>query len=177
MKRLFYHAPYEYSEDTINNIHQGVLGAIVGDIVGSRHEFKRNKERDFELFTDRCDFTDDSVMTIAVAKTLMHYKQIKDIEEFKMRLIYVLHEVGVRYPDCGYGGRFLGTSCHSFFGSHNMMSSVAVAHAEEFNLVSALYAFCQSTAARNLDIVGVRANHKKTILLHFHTSFSKNCKL
>lgn len=103
MKRLFYHAPYEYSEDTINNIHQGVLGAIVGDIVGSRHEFKRNKERDFELFTDRCDFTDDSVMTIAVADWLSQGDTLPTNSD---NLPNIMRSWGKRHPWRGYGGMF-----------------------------------------------------------------------
>ena len=49
-----------------------MYGAIIGDIVGSRFEFDRgNKSRDFKLFTSESDFTDDSVMTVAVAEALM----------------------------------------------------------------------------------------------------------
>lgn len=84
-----------------------MTGAIIGDVVGSRFEFDNHKSKEFELFSPECDFTDDSVMTLAIAKTLLHYDEITDIEEFKSQLIYFMHEVGVRYPDCGYGGRFL----------------------------------------------------------------------
>ena len=48
-----------------------MLGAIIGDIVGSRFEFNNNKSKDFELFTDDCFVTDDSIMTLAVAKAIM----------------------------------------------------------------------------------------------------------
>lgn len=48
-----------------------MLGAIVGDIVGSRFEFNNIKTKDFELFTDDCFATDDSIMTLAVAKALL----------------------------------------------------------------------------------------------------------
>ena len=49
-----------------------MYGAILGDIVGSRFEFDRgDKSRDFEFFTPECEFTDDTVMTIAVAEALM----------------------------------------------------------------------------------------------------------
>ena len=47
-----------------------MLGAIIGDIVGSRFEFHNHRNKDFELFTDRCRPTDDSVMTLAVARQL-----------------------------------------------------------------------------------------------------------
>ena len=48
-----------------------MLGAIIGDIVGSRFERHNHKSKDFDLFTDRCQFTDDTAMTVAVAKALL----------------------------------------------------------------------------------------------------------
>jgi ADP-ribosyl-[dinitrogen reductase] hydrolase len=48
-----------------------MLGAIIGDIVGSRFEFNNRKSKDFELFAESCFATDDSIMTLAVAKTIM----------------------------------------------------------------------------------------------------------
>ena len=83
-----------------------MIGAIIGDIVGSRFEFNNHKSKDFELFTSECDFTDDSVMTLAVAKALLSYDGIDATEAFKRELVRTMHEVGVRYPDCGYGSRF-----------------------------------------------------------------------
>ena len=47
-----------------------MLGAIIGDIVGSRFERHNHKSKDFDLFTDRCRFTDDTAMTVAIAKAL-----------------------------------------------------------------------------------------------------------
>ena len=55
-----------------------MTGAIIGDVVGSRFEFDNYKSKDFELFHTDCDFTDDSVMTIAVAKALQTYGKITD---------------------------------------------------------------------------------------------------
>ena len=85
-----------------------MIGAILGDIVGSRFEYNNIKTKDFELFDRECFFTDDSVMTIAVAKALMEYERIDkyNVEDFKKTLINVMHEVGRKYPDCGYGGHF-----------------------------------------------------------------------
>lgn len=86
-----------------------MIGAILGDIVGSIYEFDNIKTKEFELFDKECFFTDDSVMTIAIAEALLREKQItKDnIEEFKENLMTLMHEIGVFYPDCGYGGHFL----------------------------------------------------------------------
>ena len=54
---------------TVNN--GGILGAIIGDIAGSRFEFRNEKSTDIKLFTEADDFTDDTVMTIAVADWLL----------------------------------------------------------------------------------------------------------
>ena len=55
-----------------------MIGAIIGDVVGSRFEFDNLKSKDFKLFSSECEFTDDSVMTLAIAKTLLGYDEIKD---------------------------------------------------------------------------------------------------
>ncbi|MBQ8763197.1 MAG: ADP-ribosylglycohydrolase family protein [Clostridia bacterium] len=83
-----------------------MTGAIIGDVVGSRFEFDNYKSKDFEMFHTECDFTDDSVMTLAIAKALTQHKSITDYEAFKTELVEVMHEVGRRYPQCGFGGRF-----------------------------------------------------------------------
>lgn len=82
-----------------------MYGAIIGDIVGSVYEFNNHRSKDFTFLTEDNYFTDDSVMTIAVGKALSESKKsgYKDLEE---QLIYWMHEIGKRYPDCGYGGRF-----------------------------------------------------------------------
>lgn len=85
-----------------------MTGAIIGDIVGSRFEFDNHKSKDFTLFTPECFFTDDTVMTLAVAKALNKYESITDYEDFRQTLIKSMHEVGIHYSDCGYGGRFYG---------------------------------------------------------------------
>ena len=47
-----------------------MIGAIIGDIVGSRFEWHNHKSKEFELFTNRCTPTDDSIMTLAIAKAI-----------------------------------------------------------------------------------------------------------
>ena len=78
-----------------------MLGAIVGDIVGSAYEFNSIKSTHFELISDSCRYTDDSVMTLAVAKWLL-----EDEKHTKEHLIYCMQELGLCHPDAGYGGRF-----------------------------------------------------------------------
>lgn len=70
MKRLFNHKPYKYDTDTLKQVHRGVLGAIIGDIVGSTVEFANEKSTKFDFYTEDKFFTDDTVMTIAVADWL-----------------------------------------------------------------------------------------------------------
>lgn len=85
-----------------------MIGAILGDIVGSIYEFDNIKTKEFELFDKECDFTDDSVMTIAVAEALMRYDHIGEdnVGKFKETLVEVMHGIGKKYPDCGYGLHF-----------------------------------------------------------------------
>ncbi len=83
-----------------------MIGAIFGDIVGSVYEFGNIKTKEFELFTDKCEFTDDTVMTVAVADALMQFEKITDMDAFKETLIKSMHVWGVKYLDAGYGQRF-----------------------------------------------------------------------
>ncbi|MBQ6932435.1 MAG: ADP-ribosylglycohydrolase family protein [Clostridia bacterium] len=106
-----------------------MLGAIIGDIVGSRFEFDDHKSKEFELFSPECDFTDDSVMTLAVAKALADYDEITDYDEFKNHLVKVMHKVGGRYMGCGYGGRFymwLKYACIEPYNSYGNGSAMRV---------------------------------------------------
>lgn len=85
-----------------------MIGAMIGDIAGSRFEFDRgDKSRDFELFTKRCYFTDDTVMTAAVAEALMDSGKDADEKTVKSNLIRSMKKWGQKYPDAGYGGRFI----------------------------------------------------------------------
>lgn len=86
-----------------------MLGAITGDIIGSRFEFDRgNKSKDFELFTPECDFTDDTVMTIAVAEALLSSGKDAGEKTIKENLIKSMKKWGQKYPYAGYGQRFIG---------------------------------------------------------------------
>ena len=85
-----------------------MLGAIIGDITGSRFEFDRGgKTKDFELFTNEDDFTDDTVMTIAVADGLMKAGLDADEDTVKENLVKSMQKWGRRYPYAGYGARFI----------------------------------------------------------------------
>ena len=82
-----------------------MIGAIVGDVVGSKYEWAYFKSKDFELFDpDKCTFTDDSVMTVAVAAALADWK--KKGGDVSTLAIAKMKEFGKRFPYAGYGGRF-----------------------------------------------------------------------
>ena len=76
-----------------------MLGAIIGDIVGSIYEWRNIKTKEFPLFGHKCEFTDDSVMTIAVAEGLMNGGTPDDY-------INAMKRIGRMYPNAGYGGHF-----------------------------------------------------------------------
>ena len=89
-----------------------MLGAIVGDVVGSPYEFNRNnvKTTDFPLFSPSSRFTDDTVMTLAVAQALMDAMpgRGKETDEsvLEAALVRRMREFGNRFPHAGYGSRF-----------------------------------------------------------------------
>lgn len=77
-----------------------MLGAIVGDIVGSRFEFNNIRSKKFDLVGKGTSMTDDSIMTIAVDECL----QKGELDN--MSVVNSLKKWGRKYPDAGYGGRF-----------------------------------------------------------------------
>ena len=84
-----------------------MYGAILGDIIGSPYEFDRGgKTKEFPLFCSRCRFTDDTVMTLAVADALMGVSADMEDDAVRYRLVRSLQAFGRAYPDIGYGGRF-----------------------------------------------------------------------
>jgi len=84
-----------------------MYGAILGDIIGSPYEFDQgNKTKEFPLFSEYSEYTDDTVMTIAVADALMSVTIDQSDEEITARITGILRWFGRRYPHAGYGYRF-----------------------------------------------------------------------
>ena len=81
-----------------------MIGAILGDIIGSRFEFNNYLGKDFELLTRRCEFTDDTVMTCAVAEALMDSRE--DYSDLSEKAVAAMQRLGRLYPNAGYGARF-----------------------------------------------------------------------
>lgn len=95
-----------------------MLGAIIGDIVGSRFEFNNHRSKEFELFTTDCAVTDDTVMTLAVAKAIIEtelqthlFTDQNTVDRDCLGVLSALtmqymQELGRRYPNVSYGGKF-----------------------------------------------------------------------
>ena len=81
-----------------------MLGAIIGDIAGSRFEWNNHKSKDFDLLTYRCSPTDDSVMSLALAQAILVSKP--DFSDLSENAVACMQAVGRNYPHCGYGGHF-----------------------------------------------------------------------
>ena len=83
-----------------------MLGALIGDIVGSVYEWKSIKTKNFPLFQSNCHMTDDSVMTAAVASAILMTGDLNDLETFKTNVVSEMRRFGERYPGLTYGPRF-----------------------------------------------------------------------
>ena len=91
-----------------------MIGAIVGDIAGSRFEFHNRKTKEFSLLVSRgeeerhCYFTDDTVMTLAVAQAIIDWRTngSGDMADLSAAAVSRMQEFGRRYPHAGYGGAF-----------------------------------------------------------------------
>src|SRR4051812_22372773 len=85
-----------------------MLGAIAGDVIGSAWEAKGEKRLDFPLFTKFSRFTDDTVMTVAVAHALLEHRDYAE----------AMREYGLRYPFAGYGMQFSRWLCDQSMGPY-----------------------------------------------------------
>ena len=81
-----------------------MVGAIVGDIAGSRFEFKNIKSKEFGLFHKRCRFTDDSIMSLAVCQALLD--SMPDYNNLSKNTIKSMQIIGREYPNRGFGRNF-----------------------------------------------------------------------
>ena len=109
-----------------------MIGAILGDMIGSPYEFDRSpKTKEFPLFSKYSQFTDDSVMTVAVADALLTAMGKTD-DEIKATLVDSMHKWGMKYPDAGYGGmfyRWLHSKHPEPYGSYGNGSAMRVSAA------------------------------------------------
>lgn len=110
-----------------------MYGAILGDMIGSPYEFDRGKKtKEFPLFIRSSMFTDDSVMTIAVAEAFMEAEPGASDDEIRQLLISNMRRWGRKYPYAGYGMRFsiwLAESKPKPYGSYGNGSAMRVSSA------------------------------------------------
>lgn len=107
-----------------------MYGAILGDIIGSPYEFDMgNKSKDFPLFSPKSQFTDDTVMTIAVASAFLKIPEDATDEVIRWEVARHMQAFGQRYPYAGYGGmfrRWLGEEDPKPYGSYGNGSAMRV---------------------------------------------------
>ena len=106
-----------------------MLGAILGDIIGSPYEFSQNaiKTTEFPLFSERSRFTDDTVMTCAMAEALLNAGT--DEEKAEKEIVAAMRKYGRMYPWAGYGQKFflwLGAKNPQPYGSYGNGSAMRV---------------------------------------------------
>lgn len=111
-----------------------MYGAILGDMIGSPYEFDMgSKTKEFPLFSKDSTFTDDTVMTIAVAEVFLDDDLLMDDTVIRQRLIESMHKYGKLFPDVGYGGRFgmwlflEGSEPYNSYGNGSAMRVSSVA--------------------------------------------------
>jgi len=96
-----------------------MIGAIIGDVVGSRFEHVNHKSKQFALFATECHPTDDSIMTLAVGKAMMEAEKTKHsaskenmfdatgYDSLENLAVHYMQKIGRKYPGCGFGGHFI----------------------------------------------------------------------
>lgn len=94
-----------------------MLGAIIGDVIGSVYEFEPHKTKDFELFTEENYLTDDSMMTMAVGCACAK-ADLSDEKDFKSWVAYYMRKIGREYPEAGYGLHFFRWIKSDFMGAY-----------------------------------------------------------
>ncbi len=85
-----------------------MYGAILGDMIGAPYEFekKQKKSKDFDMFNRRIHFTDDTVMSVAIAEAIMIDETDADEQTMKTAFISHMQKWGRKYPTAGFGGMF-----------------------------------------------------------------------
>ena len=81
-----------------------MLGAIIGDIVGSRFKKRNNRSKEFDFLTYKCFPTGNSIMTLALAQAILVSKS--DYSDLSRNAVECMQKIGRNYPDCGYGEGF-----------------------------------------------------------------------
>lgn len=130
-----------------------MFGAILGDIIGSPYEFDMgNKSKDFPLFSKCSCFTDDTVMTIAVAEALMDASE--DEESLRENLINSMQMWGYRYPHAGYGLRF-----RNWMNSENPQPYGSYGNGSAMRVSSAAWLYNDLDTVRHMARISAEVTH------------------
>ena len=137
-----------------------MYGAILGDMIGAPYEFDQgNKSKDFPMFIEESKFTDDTVMTIAVAEALLDHKD-DTLDAIRTAVIRSMQTWGHKYPAAGYGARFkrwLNLRSPDPYGSYGNGSAMRV------SAVGWLYDTLEQTRAVARATADVTHNHPEGI--------------
>lgn len=135
-----------------------MLGAIIGDIAGSRFEWDNHKSKDFDLLTYYCHPTDDSVMTLAVAKAVLN--SIEKKTDLAKETVRCMQEFGRKYPGAGYGGRFSRWLCSPDPQPYNSFGNGAAMRVSPCGLAAVTWSEAMSMART---VTAVTHNHPEGI--------------
>ena len=149
-----------------------MLGAIIGDIVGSRWEFNPTNDYDFEWLSKENGFTDDTICTVAVADALLHERDFGES----------IHDWCNRYPHPmgGYGGRFAGwvrsenPKPYNSFGNGAAMRVSPVAYWYEF-LDEVLEAAETTALPSHNHPEGIKGAQTVALAIFWALQFNKKC--
>ncbi len=100
-----------------------MLGAIIGDIVGSRFEWNNNRSKQFDFLTYKCSVTDDSIMSLAIAKALLESKA--DYSDLPENAVKYMQGIGRHYPKPGLTLLLRQSSCRCYGISMITLRSVS----------------------------------------------------
>lgn len=135
-----------------------MLGAIAGDIAGSVYEWNNIKTKDFPIYSEKCFFTDDTVMTCAVAEAIMNGGTHEDF-------IRAMKKYGRKYPGAGYGCRFShwlfsdSTEPYNSFGNGSAMRVAPCGWAADIKKVGKIEDFTVPDEVRILARTSAEVTH------------------
>src|SRR5277367_5581264 len=127
-----------------------MIGAIAGDIIGSVYEWNNIKTKQFDLFSPNCFFTDDTVLTVALAESLLTGTNYVSLMKAYYR----------RYPDAGYGGFFHRWAQAEESRPYNSWGNGA---AMRISPVGFAFPTLEEVLARATDYTAVTHNHPEGI--------------
>ena len=132
-------------------------GVFIGDLVGSAYEWTGFKSKEFPLFSAKCRGTDDSLMTCAVAEAFAKAQQEGRLGEdayVEGLLAHFMRNIGLRYPDAGYGSKFLYWLQHKELGPYGSFGNGAA-----MRVAPAAYFGRTLEEVEHLAMVSARVSH------------------